>query len=141
MELRAASTPVVLAGGGVVYRTADRHRVEYALVHRPEYDDWSLPKGKLQPGEDEETAALREVEEETGMRCRTVRPLGTTSYVDRRGRAKVVHYWLMRAVTGRFEANHEVDELRWLELAPALELLSYDRDRTLLGSLAWQHEE
>ena len=115
--------------------------VEYAIVHRPAYDDWSLPKGKLQPGETEEEAAVREVEEETGMRCRIVRDLGTTSYIDRKGRPKVVYYWLMRAVTGKFVVNGEIDAIRWEELGPAIDLLSYDRDRTLLRALGEHHEE
>jgi 8-oxo-dGTP pyrophosphatase MutT (NUDIX family) len=141
MEVRPAETPVVVAAGGVVYRTVNRHIVEYALVHRPAYDDWSLPKGKLQAGETEEEAAIREVDEETGMRCRVVRALGTTSYIDRKGRPKVVYYWLMRAIGGRFSPNGEIDELRWLELGPAIGLLSYDRDRTLLRALGEHHEE
>ena len=141
MEVRPAATPVVIAAGGVVYRTANRHIVEYAIVHRPAYDDWSLPKGKLQSGETEEEAAVREVEEETGMRCRIVRALGTTSYIDRKGRPKIVYYWLMRAVTGKFVVNGEIDDIRWLELEPAIELLSYDRDRTLLRALGEHHEE
>ena len=141
MEVRPAATPVVIAAGGVVYRTVNRHIVEYAIVHRPAYDDWSLPKGKLQPGETEEEAAVREVEEETGMRCRIVRALGTTSYIDRKGRPKVVYYWLMRAVTGKFVINGEIDDLRWEELGPAIDLLSYDRDRTLLRALGEHHEE
>ena len=141
MDLRPAQTPLVIAAGGVVFRTVDRHQVQYAIVHRPAYDDWSLPKGKLQPGESEEEAALREVEEETGMRCRMVRTLGTTSYIDRKGRPKVVYYWLMRAVGGRFVPSDEIDEVRWVALEQALGLLSYDRDRTLLGALGQRHEE
>ena len=139
--MRSTETPVVLAAGGVVYRTVNRHVVEYVLVHRPAYDDWSLPKGKLLPGEGEEEGALREVHEETGMRCRIVRPLGATSYVDRKGRPKLVYYWLMRAIGGRFVPNEEIDEVRWLELDAALELLSMDRDRTLLRALGERHEE
>lgn len=109
--------------------------MEIVLVHRPSYDDWSLPKGKVAPGEELEAAALREVEEETGVRCRLGRALGSTSYVDRKGRPKIVYYWLMRAGRGTFTPNDEIDEVRWLPIAAALELLSYDRDRTLLGSL------
>jgi len=105
------------------------------VVHRPAYDDWTLPKGKVDPGETEEEAALREVEEETGVVCQLGRPLGTTSYVDRKGRPKVVHYWLMRAGPGTFVPHNEIDEVRWLPIAEALELLTYERDRTLLASL------
>ena len=135
MEVRSPEIEVVRAAGGVVWRTGPGNTPEYALVHRPAYDDWSLPKGKLAHGETEEEAALREVAEETGMRCRLGRPLGTTSYVDRKGRPKVVYYWLMRAISGRFVPGEEIDELSWLPIGPALALLSYQRDRTLLGSL------
>lgn len=134
--MRHAAVEVVRAAGGVVWRSGPGNSVEYAIVHRPVYDDWTLPKGKLAPGETEEEAALREVEEETGMRCRLGRALGTTSYPDRKGRPKIVYYWLMKAVAGRFVPNAEVDELRWLTITAATALLTYDRDRTLLGSLA-----
>ena len=123
---------VVRAGGGVVYRLDDRDRVEVVLVHRPAYDDWSLPKGKLKPQERLETAALREVEEETGMVCLIERCLGTTRYIDRRGRDKVVWYWLMRAYAGVFEPLAEVDEVRWLNVVEAMATLSYDHDRDIL---------
>ena len=137
MDVRPAVTALVRAAGGVVWRPA---RVAggrlYAVVHRPEYDDWSLPKGKVNPGEELEAAALREVAEETGVEGRLGRALGTTSYVDRKGRPKIVYYWLIQAGRGgAFVPNEEVDEVRWLPIAAALELLSYDRDRTLLGSL------
>lgn len=136
MDVRPPEAAVVRAAGGVVWRSGTGNAVEYALVHRPAYDDWTLPKGKLAVGETEEEAALREVAEETGMRCRLGRALGTTSYVDRKGRPKVVYYWMMKAVGGRFVPSEEIDEVRWLPIAPALLLLSYDRDRTLLGSLS-----
>ena len=129
--------PEVRAAGGVVWRPAAGDRV-YAVVHRPAYDDWTLPKGKLADGESDVEGALREVEEETGMWCRVDRPLGTTSYIDRKGRPKVVVYFLMQATGGEFEPSEEIDEVRWLPLAEVHELLSYARDRTLLGAL--QHE-
>jgi 8-oxo-dGTP diphosphatase len=121
----------VLAAGGLVLRDG-----EIAVVHRPRYDDWSLPKGKLDKGEDFQQAALREVEEETGLRCRIDRELGDTSYHDRKDRPKLVRYFEMRPEGGEFSPNDEVDELRWLAPAEALELLSYDFDRELVGKLS-----
>ena len=114
----------VQAAGGVVLR--DRR---VAIVHRPRYDDWSLPKGKLDDGESFEDAALREVEEETGLRCALVRELPAIEY-EVRGRPKVVRYWAMEVVDETpFVPNDEVDELRWVEPQEALALLTYDRDR------------
>ena len=114
----------VQAAGGVVSRDG-----RVALVHRPRYDDWSLPKGKLDPGESFEDAALREVAEETGLRCRLVRELPAVEY-EVRGRPKLVRYWAMEVVGETpFVPNDEVDEVRWVEPAEALALLSYDRDR------------
>jgi 8-oxo-dGTP pyrophosphatase MutT (NUDIX family) len=135
MDVRPNGQPVVRAGGGVVWRPSRRGGLVYAVVHRPAYDDWTLPKGKVDGDETEEEAALREVEEEIGVRCQLGRHLGTTSYVDRKGRPKVVHYWLMRAGPGTFTPHDEIDEVRWLPIPDALELLSYERDRTLLASL------
>jgi 8-oxo-dGTP diphosphatase len=103
-----------------------------AVVHRPAYDDWSLPKGKLLPGESLEAAAVREVAEETGWHSDLVRPLGTTEYEDRRGRPKVVTYWLMRPESGQFKPSDEVDRLLWLSIPEAKELLTYPHDRDLL---------
>ncbi len=132
--------PVVRAAGGVVRRGSERGQVEVAVVHRPRHDDWSLPKGKLDPGESWREAALREVEEETGFRCRPVRRLGRTSYRDAKGRPKVVRYWLMDLADGEdgegFSPNREVDELRWCTPEAAAELLSYERDRVLVAPLA-----
>jgi 8-oxo-dGTP diphosphatase len=118
----------------VVCRPGPAGRVEVAVIHRPSQDDWTLPKGKLEPGETAEEAALREVWEETGLKVRFVRPLGCTSYVDRRGRDKVVFYWVMWAEGGRFTPTAEVDELRWLTVEEAGELLTYSADRALLAS-------
>ena len=118
----------VKAAGGVVI--GDDGRV--ALVHRPRYDDWAFPKGKLDKGERWEDAALREVEEETGLRCRLGDELSPTAYRDPKGRAKVVRYWRMEPVGGEFVPSDEVDELRWVSTADAGELLSYEHDRELL---------
>jgi 8-oxo-dGTP diphosphatase len=114
----------VQAAGGVVLRDG-----RVAVVHRPRYDDWSLPKGKLDPDESFEEAALREVEEETGLRCRLVRELPRVEY-EVRGRPKLVRYWAMEVVGETpFEPNDEVDAVRWVDPDEALALLSYDRDR------------
>ncbi|HEU5224975.1 MAG TPA: NUDIX hydrolase [Actinomycetota bacterium] len=121
----------VRAAGGIVLRGEGPNR-SVALVHRPRYDDWSFPKGKLDDGEDEATAALREVEEETGLRCRLGPSVGAVTYRDRRGRAKVVRYFQMDADGGRFAPNLEVDELRWVSTEDATRLLSYAHDRALL---------
>ena len=106
------------------------------MVHRPRRKDWSLPKGKLAPGESLEAGALREVEEETGLKCRLRRFAGYTEYVDRRRRPKIVAYWVMEVIDeGTFSAHSEVDELRWLEVPKALEILTYGRDQDLLASV------
>ena len=122
----------VEAAGGLVWRRAG-DRVEVALVHRPKYDDWSLPKGKLDPGEGFEQAALREVEEETGMRCRLGRELGEARYRDNKDRPKLVRYWAMERIEGDFQPNDEVDDLRWVAVDDAAGMLSYDFDRELVS--------
>jgi 8-oxo-dGTP diphosphatase len=105
------------------------------LVHRPKYDDWSFPKGKCGDGEPDEACALREVEEETGLRCELLEEIGGTSYRDGKGRPKVVRYWRMRATAGKFVPHGEVDEIRWETPERAALLLSWPRDRPLLERL------
>jgi 8-oxo-dGTP diphosphatase len=124
--------PEVRAAGGVVRRADGR----IAVVHRPRYDDWSLPKGKLAPGETYEQAAVREVREETGLECAVERELSSTSYRDRKGRAKLVRYWLMTPVGGDFAPNSEVDELRWLTPEEAAARLTYPHDAGLAREAA-----
>jgi 8-oxo-dGTP pyrophosphatase MutT (NUDIX family) len=124
----------VLAAGGVVWRRRGG-TVEVLLVHRPRYDDWSLPKGKALSDEGAPDAALREVEEETGLRCRLGRRLATSVYRDRRGRPKVVRYWAMTPVGGDFAPGPEVDRVQWVAAADAAGVVSYDGDRTVMASL------
>jgi 8-oxo-dGTP diphosphatase len=126
----------VKAAGGLVCRAGPAGLTEVALVHRPTCDDWTFPKGRLERGESAEAAALREVAEETGLRCSLVEPFGCTRYVDRRGAAKTVCYWIMKVIGGRFLPSFEVDELRWLTASEALSLLTYERDRDVLKRLA-----
>lgn len=128
-------TKVVQAAGGVVWRRSPTGALEVLLVHRPCYDDWTVAKGKLAPDEDHAEAALREVEEETGLRCALGPELSSTSYHDRRGRPKHVRYWAMTPVGGRFVPTAEVDEVRWLPIEVAGSLLTYPRDRPLLADL------
>jgi 8-oxo-dGTP diphosphatase len=124
----------VQAAGGIVCHFEKGRLPRVAVVHRPSHADWTLPKGKVEEGESPEVAALREVEEETGLHCRLIRPAGVTRYVDRRGRDKVVSYWIMQRVSGGFQPNNEVDVLRWLTLPEAEALLTYGDDRALLSS-------
>ena len=125
----------VRAAGGLVCRRREDGANEILLVHRPAYDDWSFPKGKLEPGEREEDAAIREVEEETGLRCRLEAEVATTRYRDARGRDKTVRYWLMTPVAGKLEAANEVDDARFVLVEDAPELLTYARDAALLAEL------
>src|SRR4051794_36340044 len=120
----------VKAAGGVVLRDG-----KVAVAHRPRYDDWSLPKGKLDPGETWEQAAMREVEEETGLRCLMGDELPSTTYTDRNGRPKKVRYWAMTPEVGEFTGEHEVDEIRWVSRPEALDTLTYPRDRPVVEAL------
>ena len=124
------------AAGGVLYRR-DGERVEVCLVHRPRYDDWSLPKGKLTGGEQPLAGALREVEEETGMAGIAELRLSDVDYVLPGGRPKNVAYWLMRAGSdGPVQDTDEVDELAWLPLAEAGARLTYDDEKSVLAEVA-----
>lgn len=109
--------------------------VKVLLVHRPRYDDWSLPKGKLDPGESHRRAALREVEEETGFRCSARDELDEVRYRDRKGRAKRVRYWAMEPIDGDFHPNAEVDDVRWVPIDDVAKLVSYERDADVVAGL------
>jgi 8-oxo-dGTP pyrophosphatase MutT (NUDIX family) len=126
---------VVRAAGGVPARSGEGG-LEVLLVHRPAYGDWTFPKGKCEPGESDEACALREVEEETGLRCALEDELPATAYVDARGRDKVVRYWRLRVIGGEPTFDHEVDEARWVTPAEAEPLLSYARDVEVLRALS-----
>ena len=130
--MAADAQQFVEAAGGLVWNDRD----ELLVVHRPRYDDWSLPKGKREEGESLEACALREVHEETGFRCRRGAALPAMHYFDHRGRPKTVHYWHMAIESGAFTQNDEVDEIRWVAVASAAELLSYTQDVELVLSAA-----
>lgn len=119
------------AGGGIVVRQTNKGP-QVLLIHRPRYDDWSFPKGKLDPGEKFRQAALREVFEETGFWCKAHRPRQSAiTYRDRNDRLKEVRYWLMTIKKGEFSPNDEVDLITWLAPGRVVERLSYKRDRQL----------
>lgn len=124
-------TDRVRAAGGVVLNDDG----QIAVVYRPKYEDWTLPKGKLEPGESWEDAAVREVREETGLVCDLGDELGSVEYTDRHGRPKTVRYWRMEVRDGEFAPNDEVSELRWLAPDEAASQLSFDRDREILARL------
>ena len=127
-------TSEVRAAGGVVRCRMDG-KVHTVLVHRPRYDDWSLPKGKLLEGESFEEAATREVLEETGLECRIDVELPTSRYLDQQGRPKLVRYWSMETLDGRdLHPTQEVDEARWFTIAEARDALTYERDRAVLDA-------
>ncbi len=132
-----ARTGPVLAAGCVVWRTTGSD-TEVLLVHRPRYDDWSFPKGKLDPGEDDLGAAVREVAEETGLPVRLGPRLPDQHYTIATGQEKVVAYWaaqpLKHADISSYERNDEIDDLRWLPLPEAVRRLTHPRDAELLGA-------
>jgi 8-oxo-dGTP diphosphatase len=135
--------PPIRAAGGVVWRrstVADPDTgVEVAVIHRPRYDDWSLPKGKLATGESDLEGAVREVLEETGFHVRVGRPLGETRYDKETTigmRPKVVRWWAMQVEEGAFSPTREVDGLEWLSLADASDRLTRSTDREVLERFA-----
>ncbi|OBI71258.1 bifunctional NUDIX hydrolase/histidine phosphatase family protein [Mycobacterium sp. E740] len=130
-----AST-TVRAAGAVLWRPdSDPDSPEIALIHRPRYDDWSLPKGKVDPGETEPVTAIREVREETGYTAVLGRRLTSVSYPVDNGKKKKVRYWAARQSHGEFQPNDEVDELKWLPVSAALKQLDYPYDRKVLRRL------
>lgn len=107
---------------------------ELLVVYRAHYDDWTFPKGKCESGETDEACALREVEEETGLRCVLGRELPSTSYADASGRPKTVRYWRLEVVGGELRFDNEVADARWIGCVDAAALLSYERDLEILAA-------
>ena len=134
-EISPDAAPVskaVLAAGAVLWRlNGDSAAPEVAIIHRPRYDDWSLPKGKVEPGETEPVTAVREVREETGYSSHLGRRLVAVSYPVEQCMKKV-RYWAARRVDGEFRPNDEVDDLKWLPVADAMKQLAYPHDRKVL---------
>lgn len=125
----------ILAAGGLVIRPDVDGELRVLVAHRPRYGDWSLPKGKADPGESPEATAVREVEEETGVLADIIAPLAEVEYRISSGRRKIVRYFAMRARSERpFTRNDEVDEIRWVTAAEGAEVLTYEHDRALLAS-------
>ncbi|MEM7093749.1 MAG: NUDIX hydrolase [Actinomycetota bacterium] len=122
---------MIQAAGGVV-ADLSRGKPRYLLVHRPAYDDWTFPKGKLDPEEKHRDAALREVKEETGLVCQPLAKLSPVQYTTPNGRPKRVKYWLMEPESGEFARNDEVDAVTWLKRSQAMSLLTYVHDQALL---------
>jgi 8-oxo-(d)GTP phosphatase len=130
------ASKAVLAAGAVLWRpNGDPAAPEIAIIHRPRYDDWSLPKGKVDHGETEPVAAVREVHEETGYTSHLGRRLAAVSYPVEQG-IKKVRYWAARRVGGEFTPNAEVDELKWLPVSEAMKQLGYPDDRKVLRRFA-----
>lgn len=124
----------VWAAGGIVMRGNDGE-LEVLVAHRPDHDDWSFPKGKMDDGETLGQTAEREVEEETGFRCRRHDRLPIVRYADAKGREKLVVYWTMEILSGEFVPNDEVDTIGWFDLTAAAQVLTYDRDVDLLDAI------
>jgi 8-oxo-dGTP diphosphatase len=122
----------VRAAGGVVVRKTRSGGFEVVLIYRSTHDDWSFPKGKLEAGETELFCAHREVQEETGFLCNTEDYVGHTEYMDRRGRPKIVHYWLMEPVEGEFAPSDEIADMEWVPIGLAGGILTYEHDKEVL---------
>jgi 8-oxo-dGTP diphosphatase len=138
VSTQSSASKIVLAAGGVLWRPGHRESsAEVAVIHRPRYDDWSLPKGKVDPGETEPVTAVREVFEETGHHVQLGRRIASVSYSIEQ-RTKKVQYWSARSLDGSFAPNNEVDDLIWLSAAAAIKKVSYPYDRKVLRRWAKQ---
>lgn len=131
---RGPEAGLLRAAGGVVWRRGPSGVCEVVIVHRPRYDDWSLPKGKVDDGESDEAAALREVEEEASVGCRLGPELISVSYTDRTGRPKVVRYWAMTVESGTVGGANEIDAAEWVPLPQLRQRMSYPRDHPVIDA-------
>ena len=139
VPMKSEKSLVVYASGVVPWRRSESGDLEILLIHRPHYDDWSVPKGKRDEGETDEQCAVREMQEETGVVGVLGEALPTAMYTDHKNRPKEVAYWLMHVPDGEptaFQPNDEVDELGWFGLAEAQDKLTYPLDRALLDEVA-----
>ncbi len=130
-QVMSDETERIEAAGGVIVDLS-RGKARYQLIHRPRYDDWSFPKGKLDQGEKHRDAALREVKEETGLVCEILSKLSPVHYITPAGNHKRVKYWLMEPVSGEFVQNDEVDSVTWVKRGQALSLLTHVHDQAVL---------
>lgn len=124
-----------------MWRTSEQHHREVLVVHRPHRQDWSLPKGRRRRRESALECALREVREETGLRCTVEQELPEVHYTDRQGRLRHVRYWIMQPVRGEFRPSDEVDAIRWTPLGLVGELLTYDHELVLVSGLRLVHAD
>jgi len=136
-EHNSSSTSAVdvHAAGGLIYRDTSGEKIpEILLIHRPNRD-WSFPKGKQDPGETLLQTAMREVKEETGLTCLAQDLIGRVNYVVREKKLKKeVTYWAMTVESGEFKPNNEVDEIQWVSVEEAKELLTWERDQEFLNT-------
>lgn len=129
-------TTYIAAAGGLILRQHRRKGLQVLICYRRAYDDWSLPKGKLDSGEGILNAALREVEEETGFRCAPIAHHGSVDYTLKGGNDKIVDYWTMEPVSGSFVPNEEIQRVRWVSPSEAVRVLSYKHDRNLVRGIS-----
>jgi 8-oxo-(d)GTP phosphatase len=128
---------VIRAAGALLWRENSELKIEIALIHRPRYGDWSLPKGKIEEGESSLRCAFREVIEETGITPQFGRELGSVEYKEPAG-LKRVKYWAAKALTDEFLPNEEVDEIKWLDPDDALARATHESDRTIINNFLAQ---
>jgi len=126
---------MIEAAGGVVWRITPERHVEVLIVHRRRQRDWSLPKGRLDPGESALSCAVREVREEAGLDCVARTELPEVRYLDRRGRSRRVRYWSMEVIGGEFRPNREVDLITWVRVTLAGDLLTSPREAAVVSAL------